>query len=237
MKKMVVLLLWVAASAFAQQEAAGAPPAPPARQERRGGAMTRMNGTAGTISAIQGDIITLKTLDGREATVKVTGQTVFHLDQKEAKLADFKPGDMVVVGGESNGDGSWTARNVISRSEIAAQMRAGGGAFASGPGGGGRIQMLAEGLGKQFIVGEVKSVDGLKLTIERVDKQTQTIEVDENTSFRKQGESVTLADIKAGDKVMGRGGLNKDGVFVPTTLNVGDFPMMMQRTPADAPKH
>ena len=55
--------------------------------------------------------------------------------------------------------------------------------------------------------------------------QDQTIEVDENTSFRKQGESITLPDIKVGDKVFGRGEM-KNETFVPQVLNVGDLPQM-----------
>ena len=60
-----------------------------------------------------------------------------------------------------------------------------------------------------------------------MDGETQTIQVDENTSFRKGRESITLPDIKAGDKVFGRGAVNSAGVFVPTMLNVGEMRMMM----------
>ena len=69
--------------------------------------------------------------------------------------------------------------------------------------------------------GKITAVDGTRLTILRADGETQTIQVDENTSFRKQGESVTLADLKPEDKVFGRGEV-KNGVFVPTVLNVGE---------------
>jgi Domain of unknown function (DUF5666) len=68
----------------------------------------------------------------------------------------------------------------------------------------------------------VKSIDGTKITVQRRDGETQTIEADENTSFEKGREKVTLADIKPGDQVTGRGAL-KDGVFVPTELRVGGF--------------
>ncbi|MGZ4855902.1 MAG: hypothetical protein ACXVKH_11870, partial [Candidatus Angelobacter sp.] len=57
-------------------------------------------------------------------------------------------------------------------------------------------------------------------TILRPDGETQEIEVDENTSFKKAGESVTLPDIKVGDFVRGRGEL-KDNVFTPKELIVG----------------
>ena len=75
-------------------------------------------------------------------------------------------------------------------------------------------------MGKKFIVGEVKAINETKLTIARPDGQTQEIEVDENTSFKKGSESITLPDIKVGDFVRGRGEL-KDSTFVPKELIVG----------------
>ena len=173
-------------------------------------------GTAGTITAIDGQTITLKTFNGGTATVKLTDQTRFNKERQPAKLTDFKVGDSVVVRGEEAGANTYTATMVAG-------------------GGGGMMQMMSEGMGKQFIAGKVEKIDELKLTITRVDGQSQVIEVDENTSFRKQGESITLADIKVGDDVMGRGAL-KDGVFVPATLNVG-FPggMRMMVSPGATP--
>ena len=163
-------------------------------------------GTAGTITAIEGQTLKLKTFNGGAATVKLTDQTRFSKDRQEAKLADFKVGDNIVVRGEEAGENTYTATMVAAA-------------------GGGMMQMMAEGMGKQFIAGTVEKIDELKLTIARVDGQTQVIEVDENTSFKKQGESITLADIKVGDQVMGRGAV-KDGTFVPATLNVGLPPQM-----------
>jgi hypothetical protein len=75
-------------------------------------------------------------------------------------------------------------------------------------------------MGKKYIVGTVKAINESKLTIARTDGQTQDIEVDKNTSFRRFRESITLPDIKVGDFVMGRGEI-KNKVFVPKTLNVG----------------
>jgi len=99
-------------------------------------------------------------------------------------------------------------------------------------------EMVKMGLGTKFIAGEVKSIEETRLTIARPDGQTQTIEVDENTSFRNsKGESATLADVKVGDRVMGRGDV-KNGVFVPETLRFGT-PQgpggMMRRYPGGPP--
>lgn len=84
---------------------------------------------------------------------------------------------------------------------------------------------MREGMGKEFIAGEIKAISGTQLTILRPDGVTQNITVDESTSFRKQGQSVTLADFQVGDHVFGRGAMKND-VFVPSVLNAGDMRMM-----------
>ncbi|HST00008.1 MAG TPA: hypothetical protein VLK33_23390, partial [Terriglobales bacterium] len=84
----------------------------------------------------------------------------------------------------------------------------------------GMMGNFQQGLGKNFIMGEIKSINGTQIEIARPDGQTQTIAVDENTSFHKNRESVTLADFKAGDRVFGRGEVKND-VFVAATLNEG----------------
>jgi hypothetical protein len=165
----------------------------------------RFQGVAGTITAIDKNQLTLKTLDDKTVIVNLSADTHYRKDRQPASLADFKVGDMVMVGGDPAGENAWNARFVGTRSGAGQQMR--------------------EGLGKRFIAGELKSIDGTRLTILRVDGETQTIEVDENTSFRKHHESITLADFKPGDHVFGRGEL-KNGTFVAEVLNVGDLPPM-----------
>jgi hypothetical protein len=136
-------------------------------------------------------------------------------DRQPAKLADFKVGDMAMVRGRSTGTDTWEADVLGSRS-----------AGSGGPGPGGFSQGgFAQDLGKKFIAGEIKSIDGTHLTIARMDGQTQTIAVDESTSFKKEGESITLADFKAGDHVFGPGEV-KDGTFVATKLMLGDMHRM-----------
>ena len=74
-------------------------------------------------------------------------------------------------------------------------------------------------MGKNFVAGEVKSLDPPKMTILRPDGVAQTIEADENTSLKKQGESITMADIQAGDHIFARGEV-KNGTFVPVMIMV-----------------
>jgi hypothetical protein len=133
-------------------------------------------------------------------------------DRQPAKLADFKVGDMAMVRGRSTGTDAWEAEFLGSR-----RGDSGPGGFSQGG--------YAQDLGKKFIAGEIKSIDGTHLTIARMDGQTQTIAVDENTSFKKNGESITLADFKAGDHVFGPGEV-KDGTFVASKLMIGDMHRM-----------
>jgi Cu/Ag efflux protein CusF len=211
--RLIVVVLIASVAALAQQ----APPPETGTPQAERGQRGRMGvgfgqGTAGNITAINGDTLTIKTMNGVE-TVKTTADTMFRRNRDAAKLSDFKIGDTVFVAGEKSGD-NWTARIVAMR---------------SGPG-----MFNPDDLGKKFILGEVTKIDGTKLTIKRPDNVEQTIEVDDDTSFRNsRRESVTLADVKVGDRVGGRGSL-KDGTFVPTVLTVG-LPerMMMFAGPND----
>ncbi|HTR67508.1 MAG TPA: DUF5666 domain-containing protein [Terriglobales bacterium] len=205
-----VILMAFSLAVWAQEPSGSATPEQPAQggMEHQHGMMGRRGpGVAGTITAVNADSIEIKTMDGKTAQVNISDKTQFRKDRQAAKLADFKAGDEIFVRGQQGSDGNWAADMVAER-----------------PAGFG--QGMREGLGKQFIAGEVKAVNGTQLTIARPDGVTQTISVDENTSFRKQNESITLADIKPGDHVFGRGELKND-VFVPSVLNVGQPRMMM----------
>jgi hypothetical protein len=201
-------LFLLSAWSFAQTAPAEAPPdgqssaAPQAQGEHR----HRGPGVAGTITAINPGSFTVKTMNGQTAEITLSDKTQFRKERQPAQLSDFKVGDQIFVRGQSAGENAWQA-------EIVAAAPPGG--FAA---------RMREGLGKEFIVGEIKAINGTQLTIQRPDGVSQTIAVDESTSFKKQGESVTLADFKAGDHVFGRGEV-KNGVFVPSMLNLGD-PMM-----------
>jgi len=204
---MVALLLTAAALAWGQAapDASGGQ----TQDDQQPRHMQRGPGVMGTITAIDSGKITIKTADGQTAQVSTSDQTQFRKDRQAATIADFKVGDMVFVRGEQK-DGVWQAQMIGART-------------GGGPGGDFR-----EGLGKKFIAGEVTGVSGTKLTIQRPDGQSQDITVDESTSFRKEGQSITLADIKVGDHVFGRGEL-KNNVFVPAVLNVGQPNMGMGR--------
>jgi len=209
------LLLLPAAVSQAQT-----PDSPPASQDQTqglspeggrgrgpgGGMMQGRGGTIGKITVMNGDSLVLARPDGTTVTVKLTDKTEFRKDRQPAKLADFKVGDFVMVRGDENPDHSVTAQVLGGRSGNA------------GPGGRGGQFFMGE-MGKDFIAGQVKSIDAPKLTVLRVDNVTQTIELTEDTTLRKGRDSITMADIQPGDHVVLHGAL-QNNVFVPKTVVV-----------------
>jgi hypothetical protein len=186
----------------------------------------RRPGLFGKVTAIHDQSIELSTPDGNTVTVKISGDTQFRKDRESAKLSDFKVGDMVGVRGQENPDHTWTAQSIGARTG-----GPGGGGFAGRPGGAGQGGPGGSGggpggamrpsgvLGQDYVVGEVKSIDAPKLTILRPDNVTQTIELNEESSLRKGRDSITMADIQAGDHVFVRGAM-KENVFQPASVNV-----------------
>ncbi len=183
------------------------PPQNQGARPRGGGDGTRP--LFGKITAVRDGAIDLATPDGQTVTVKLTGQTEFRKDREPAKAADFKVGETVMVRGDENADHSVTARMVGART--------GGPGGPGGSGGSGGRQMGT--LGKDYVVGEVKTIDAPRLTVLRPDNVTQTLELNEETSLRKGRDSITMADIQVGDHVMARGTMEKD-VFVPRGVMV-----------------
>ncbi|MCU1286246.1 MAG: hypothetical protein JWO13_2596 [Acidobacteriales bacterium] len=201
--------------AFAQEQTSAAPAAQQGRQDRgqrfpgaRGGGGGFLgNGTSGTISEIKGNVLTLKGAEGKTFAVKIGDNArLIGKDRAQISLKDLKVGDYATAGGQPGTDGVIEARVVMLMDEEAVK----------------RMKDAQANMGKTMIAGEVKGINETKITVQRMDGQTQVIEVDENTSLKKMGESITLADIKVGDRISGPGEL-KGGVFVAKELRVGQM--------------
>ena len=158
----------------------------------------------GKVTALREGALEVQTANGETVVVKLTGQTEFRKDRQAAKRSDFKVGDVIVVRGQENPDHSWTAQTIGARS-------------ANGEGRGPNMQ--AGTLGKDYVAGEVKSVDVPKISVLRTDNVTQTIELTEDSSLRKGRDAITMADVQAGDHLVAHGAL-QSGVFVPKFVMV-----------------
>jgi hypothetical protein len=125
------------------------------------------------------------------------------------KPTDIKVGDTVMAMGEIDATAkSVTATTVMQIDpERAKQMR----------------EMQAN-FGKTWLQGKVTAIDEVKVTLlGTVDNAAHTFVADENTTFRKRRDPITLADIQTGDTVRVEGAI-KNGEFVATSVNVMSMP-------------
>jgi hypothetical protein len=139
---------------------------------------------------------------------------------QEIKAGDIKVGDMITVMGDTDA----TAKKVDARTVALVDPQ--------------RAQQMKEmeaNFGKTWVMGKVTAIDGTKITLTgTVDNAAHTAIADENTTFRKGRDPVTLADIQVGDTVRVDGAL-KDGVFAATTVSVGGMGGATPSVPRNAP--
>jgi hypothetical protein len=200
----VLLLTTLTFSAHAQE-------GPPAGGWRggMGGGMGSGRGIGGTVIAIAGTTITVKTEDGDTYQILTSANShiMKRVDRQPepVKIADIHIGDAVMAGGEVDVKAKTVGAVfvMVLTPEQAAQAK-----------------KMREDFGKTWTAGEVTSIKDLDITIKRRDGITQTVSVDENTSFKKRDDSVTLADIQVGDMLRATGAL-KGSSFLAVTVNVG----------------
>jgi hypothetical protein len=212
MKVRVLMLGLTLASSvvFRSRSYAQTPPQEPERGPGVSQAGSKGRPVFGKMSAIQSDAIEVTGQDGTKVTIKLTSRTEFRKDRQPAKVGDFKVGDMVIVRTDSESGSTAGATALIVSGGLPGMM---GRSAAGGPSG------VPGTMGKDFVVGEVKSVDPPKLVVLRVDNVTQTLELNEETSLRRGRDSITMADIQPGDHILARGAATND-IFVPKSVNL-----------------
>lgn len=221
-----LILAFVAINGAAYAQDAGSPqqPNPASRGNGQrggrgawGGMMGR--GTMGTVTEVAPDHFTIKTESGDLYTIHYSANTRIMKgggqrrgqDNNEPpanppqsiKATDIKVGDAIAAMGEADATAKSIGAVAIFQidPERARQMR----------------EMQAN-YGKTWFMGKVTAVNDVKVTLQGgPDNATRTFEADENTTFRKRREPITLADIHPGDMVRVEGAL-KNGAFLATTV-------------------
>jgi hypothetical protein len=125
------------------------------------------------------------------------------------KPADIKVGDAITAGGEVDAPAKSIGAVFILQldPERAKEMRA-----------------MQANYGKTWLAGKITGIEGTTITIDgMIDHASHVIAVDENTSFRKRRDAITMADIKPGDQLRAEGAV-KDGVFLATTVTAMNPP-------------
>lgn len=177
-----------------------------ARGRGMGGGMFGMmqNSAHGTVTALSGSSLTIKDEQGQVWKIETGPNTHFRKDREESKFSDIHTGDVIVAAGNLDEQAKTVgAVFVVVLDPQQAQ----------------RMEQMRADFGKTWTTGQVTAIKDLTVTVERPDKVSQTIAVDENTTFHKRGQDITFPEIKVGDRVMARGSL-RNGSFLATNLSV-----------------
>ena len=230
---------FVLAFALASASSQDAPPGPPAGQGGwqgrggRGGMMGMGRGTVGTVTEAAPDHYTIRTEMGEVFVVHFSANTRI---MKQApgparrsdsdpgertpptpiKSSDIKVGDVIASSGEVDPDAKSVGAVFVMLidPERAKEMRA-----------------MEANFGKTWLAGRVTAIKEVTVTVEGgPGNAAHTFVADENTTFRKRRDPITLADIQVGDFVRVEGGL-KSGQFVAASVAV------MGPQPAGGPNH
>jgi Domain of unknown function (DUF5666) len=175
---------------------------PPEGNDGIGQVFGKGNGVRGTVTAAAANSFTIRTDEGDTYKVLYSPNTRLVKDRQPIEAGDVHVGDMLMAGGLVDAKAK-TVGAVVVVDIDAAEVRNARAAF-----------------GKTWVMGKVTAIHELKITIERAgDKQAQIVAVDENTSFRKRREDVTLADVKVGDTISAQGAVHGD-TFLAATLRI-----------------
>jgi len=217
--------------AAAAQDAPANPQAPPATGPGTGsgrgagqgrgrgwGGFMGGRGIIGTVSEVAGDHFTIKTETGENYTVHFSANTrvvkqpaespapgAMRTPPQEIKPAEIHVGDAIMAAGEVDASAKSVGAAMVMKidPERAREMR----------------EMQAN-FGKTWLLGRVTAVNDTKVTLQSpVDNADHTFVADENTSFRRHREPVTLADVQVGANVRVEGAV-KEGVFVASNVIV-----------------
>jgi hypothetical protein len=162
------------------------------------------NSIRGTVTAAGPSTFTIRTDDGDIYKVLYSVNSRIVMDRGPAKPTDIHTGDMLFATGNLDTKARTVGAAVIIG--IGAED----------------VRKAREGLGKTWTAGKITAVDlgdTPKITVARLDGVSQTFIVDESTSFQHHHESITLADIKAGDSLRAEGHLSGK-LFLATTVHV-----------------
>lgn len=232
--RLVASLLFLAALAtadtlYAQDATAPQQSNPPADGQRGGrgvwgGGGMIGRGVIGSVTGITPDHFTIRTESGDLYTIHYSVNTRImkggggggtgrsqsddeprFTPPQSIKASDIKVGDAIAASGEMDAGAKSVGAVVIFQidPERARQFR----------------EMQAN-YGKTWLMGRVTAINETKVSLQGgPDTASHTFVADENTTFRKRRDPITLADIQVGDMVRVEGSL-KNGDFLATTVAV-----------------
>jgi Domain of unknown function (DUF5666) len=202
----------------------------------RGGMSGMMgNGTVGTVTEAAADHFTVKTELGDVYTIHFSANTRIMKQPPGGGQRRDQQGRGQQAGGQGAEDGAMRtppqpikATDIKVGDVIAASGEVDAGAKSVGavfvmlidPERAKEMRAMEANYGKTWLAGRVTAINEVKVSLEGgPDRAPHSFVADENTTFRKRRDPITLADVQVGDMVRAEGAV-KDGTFVATTVGV-----------------
>lgn len=148
------------------------------------------------------------------------GEAEMRTPPQPIKATDIKVGDAIAVSGEvdANAKSVGAVFIMLIDPERAKEMRA-----------------MEASFGKTWLAGRVTAINEVKVSLEGgPDRAAHSFVADENTTFRKRRDPITLADVQVGDMVRVEGAV-KDGTFLATSVVVMGPPPQGPRDAGNGP--
>jgi hypothetical protein len=202
-------------------------------------------GVAGTVTEVAADHFSVKSFQGETYTIQFSGSTRFFKMPAGMRREDGENGGSGGGQGSSqaNGQGGGQGRGrgmgnggnppqaikatdikvgdvIEARGEVDATAKSVGATSVAlvDPERAAQMQAMEANFGKTWLMGKVTAIDGVKVTLTgALDNAPHSFVADENTTFRRRRDPITLADIQVGDRVRADGAV-KDGVFTATSV-------------------
>ncbi len=237
MKKYILGVLMVfamtglgfASQAFAQT-ATGASPGWGPRGGMHGGTGMVRPAVVGTVSAINGDILTVtgkqfvkSTITGTPPTSTTVIYTVDATNATVTKASVASTVSAIAIGDSVAVQGTVSGTNVTATSIHDGVMGRGfgvdksGGSQNSGNASGGVANLVA-GNGQPVIGGAITVISGNTLTITNKSNVTYTIDVT-NSKFLQGSTTITISGLKVGDQVVVQGAVSGNSVTASTVID------------------
>jgi hypothetical protein len=209
-----------------------------------GGGMGR--GLMGTVTEVAADHYTIKTDTGETYTIHYSANTRILKQQARSEGVSQRAGGQGGPGGGGGGNPPQAIKPtdikvgdaVAAMGEVDAAAKSVGATMVMqiDPERAKQMREMQANYGKTWLMGKVTAIDGIKVTLMgNVDNSSHSFVADENTTFRKRRDPITLADIQVGDTVRVEGAV-KEGSFVATAVNaMGPPPEGASGAPRNAP--
>lgn len=160
----------------------------------------------GTVSKVEGSSVYVKSPGGSVYQVETGPNTHFVKEGAQSPNDPAKAGDTVLAGGEL--DQKKRTLGAVFVAVVDAKQLA-------------ELDRRRAEWGKTWLAGTITAKSGTQLKVKRPDGQVDTVAVDEDTSFRKNHQSIVYPEVVPGDGMTARGE-KKGDVFIAKVLTVVD---------------